>query len=83
MLAVAITAAYLVTVALVGTRRGKTLRILLSSFITAVFVHAYLILVGEGLDQFILISVLFVMVYGAIGSWLLDWIRTRFIQREK
>jgi hypothetical protein len=79
LLAVSVLAAYLVTLALVGTGKGRTVRVLLSGFITAVFVHAYLIIIGEGLDQFVLVSVLFVMIYGAIGSFLLDWIRSRFL----
>jgi hypothetical protein len=80
LLVIAIVCAYGVTLALVGTRKGRTIRVLLSSLVTVIFVHAYLILIGEGVDQFILISAIFVMIYGAVGSWLLDWLRTRFLQ---
>ena len=78
LVAVAIVAAYAVTMLLLGARSTRVIRVSLSGVVATIFVHAYLILTGQGPDQFALISVVMMLIYGFLGSLLLDWLRSKF-----
>ena len=83
LLVVSIIAAYAATSLMLGARPGRTVRVATSAIVATVFVHAYLILTGQGPDQFALISIIMMLIYGAIGSFLLDALRRRFFNRAE
>ncbi len=76
----AIVAAYVVASLLVRGGQRSMPRVLLTSVLATVIVHAFLIRLGEGTDQFVLVSVLIMLVYGFVGGWVLDWLRVRLMQ---
>ena len=83
LLVVSIVAAYAVTSLVLGAKPGRTLRVSVSAIVATVFVHAYLILTGQGPDQFVLVSVIMMLIYGAVGSLLLDVVRGKFFTQAK
>ena len=78
LVAISIVAAYAVTLLLLGARSNRVTRVSLSAVVATIFVHAYLILTGQGPDQFAVISIIMMLVYGFLGSLLLDWLRSKF-----
>ena len=79
LVAVSILVAYGVTLLLAGAVRNRLVRVTISAVLATIFVHAYLILSGQGTDQLVLVSILMMLVYGWLGSFLLDWLKTRFL----
>ena len=73
-----ITVAYVLASMLFRGKEPSFHRVVVTSVLATILVHGYLLVFGEGTDQFLLISVVVMLAYGFIGGLVLDWLRTRF-----
>jgi predicted neutral ceramidase superfamily lipid hydrolase len=77
IMVVAIVLAFAIALALVRSPGLSMSRVLLTAVLSTIIVHAYLMLFGGGLDQFVLVSLVMMLLYGFLGGLLLDWMRSK------